>query len=300
MFERILFPTDFSDYAEVSLSCLGELSRAGVEEALLLHVVDRYRMAGIAGSGDIEALQRSYQNEAEEGLEKVRKNLEDQGFRARVVTPVPVGDPAEEIANTAEQEGATLIFIGSRGKGILRQAFLGSVSSRVARTATVPVLLTKARVLKDMGTVRCEKACDLMFRKVLYPTDFSECSERVLGYIKEAIEAGAGIKEAVVLHVVEKGETTQEIEEAKRKAREGLKGVAEELKKHGVEVKVLVTSGIPSEDILKAAEEEKATIIMMGSRGMGFIRGMLLGSTSEKVVREGKVPVFLCRRKMEE
>lgn len=81
MFEKILYPTDFSDYAGITLSCLGELRKAGVSEILLLHVVDKYRVVSMAGSGDIEALQKSYQKEAVELLEESRKILEPQGFK---------------------------------------------------------------------------------------------------------------------------------------------------------------------------------------------------------------------------
>ena len=47
--------------------------------------------------------------------------------------------------------------------------------------------------------------------------------------------------------------------------------------------------------ILELAEEEKADIIIMGSRGLGLLKGVFIGSVSQKVVEESKIPVMVVK-----
>ena len=62
----------------------------------------------------------------------------------------------------------------------VRQAvnLLGSVSQYTVRHAPVPVLLMKVQVVEEMGRTVCTFAYERMLRKVLLPTDFSECAKK--------------------------------------------------------------------------------------------------------------------------
>ena len=56
-----------------------------------------------------------------------------------------------------------------------------------------------------------------------------------------------------------------------------------------------VKSGHVAKCILELADEEKADIIIMGSRGLGLLKGVLIGSVSQKVVEESKIPVMVVK-----
>ena len=56
-----------------------------------------------------------------------------------------------------------------------------------------------------------------------------------------------------------------------------------------------VKSGHVAKCILELAEEEKADIIIMGSRGLGLLKGVFIGSVSQKVVEESKIPVMVVK-----
>jgi nucleotide-binding universal stress UspA family protein len=58
---------------------------------------------------------------------------------------------------------------------------------------------------------------------------------------------------------------------------------------------IRIETGIPHEEILRVAEEEKADLIVMGKRGLGLINRMLIGSTTLKVLRQSSVPVLAVR-----
>lgn len=58
---------------------------------------------------------------------------------------VEVGNPAESICEVARDLQADVIVLGSRGRGLFRQALLGSVSAAVVKHAPCPVLVIRAR-----------------------------------------------------------------------------------------------------------------------------------------------------------
>lgn len=53
--------------------------------------------------------------------------------------------------------------------------------------------------------------------------------------------------------------------------------------------------GQPGEQIVKVAEEEKASLVMVGSRGHGWLRRTILGSVSNYVIHHTSIPVLLCK-----
>ena len=65
----------------------------------------------------------------------------------RVVT----GHPAERLADLADDEGAELIVVGSRGRGAFKAAFLGSVSTSLIGVARCPVLVVPPSVAEQSG-----------------------------------------------------------------------------------------------------------------------------------------------------
>jgi nucleotide-binding universal stress UspA family protein len=146
-----------------------------------------------------------------------------------------------------------------------------------------------------------------MFKKILYPTDFSDVSKKALDYIKQLKEAGT--KEVVVLHVIDEREiehighlpevsiNVKDLEKRREEyAKEEMKAIEAELKKSGFTVKTKIEKGIPFTDILKAEEEEDVSVVVIGSHGKSCVAEMLLGSVSEKVVRKSGKPVFVIRR----
>lgn len=62
-----------------------------------------------------------------------------------------------------------------------------------------------------------------------------------------------------------------------------------------IEAKKHVETGSIPKAILRVAEAEKADMIVMGSRGLGIFKGAIMGSVSQKVVEESKIPVMVIK-----
>jgi len=145
-----------------------------------------------------------------------------------------------------------------------------------------------------------------MFKKILYPTDFSDVSKKAIDYIKQLRERGSEM--VIVLHVinqrgmqaVERYASGNSIEIEQRimdDAKQQIKVIEDELKKSGFKVKSMIKTGIPVREILKAEEkEENVSVIVIGSHGRGNLEEIFLGSVSEKVSRRCKSSVLIVKR----
>ncbi len=145
-----------------------------------------------------------------------------------------------------------------------------------------------------------------MFRKILFPIDFSESSEKVIKHLKKIAPCG---KEILLLHVIdirmfsvpvylEAPELTDFIVEKDmiKAVKARMEKVKEKLIAAGfAKVRILVEEGIPFDTVLQVAEDKKVSSIILGHQGHGAVERMLLGSTAEKVARKAKVPVILIR-----
>ena len=146
-----------------------------------------------------------------------------------------------------------------------------------------------------------------MFKKILYPTDFSDVAAKALDYIKQLKEAGS--QEVVILHVINQrileGLMRHAISEsnidmwrkkAEEVAQESLTEIRKELEDVGFTVKSIIKTGFPWSEILNMEEKEAPSIIVIGSHGRSNIGEIFLGSVSERVIRRCKRPVMVIKR----
>ena len=144
-----------------------------------------------------------------------------------------------------------------------------------------------------------------MFKKILFPTDFSVVSNKALDYITNLKDVGA--ESVVIIHVIDQRSmrvidnlaimNSLELErEMMTRATESLEKVEKKLEENGFEVKSLLKIGFPFIEILDAEKDEDVSIIVIGSHGKSNLEEMFLGSVSEKVIRKCEKPVFVIKR----
>ena len=110
-------------------------------ELVLVNVhlpVPSARAKAVLGS---EAIDQYYRDEAEEALAPARALL--AGKPCRVTERAIIGQPTQEIINTAKQDGCDLIIIGTHGRSAIGDLLLGSVAMRLIATSPIPVLSVK-------------------------------------------------------------------------------------------------------------------------------------------------------------
>lgn len=146
----------------------------------------------------------------------------------------------------------------------------------------------------------------MLFETILYPTDFSDVSKKALPFIKQLREFRA--ENIIILHVIHERiidslsihSDSIDIEEFKKDllahARDQMVEIKNELHAIGYSVKLSIKIGVPLREILAAEEEEKPSVIVIGSHGKTNLQEMFLGSVSEKVIRKSKAPVLVIKR----
>ncbi len=142
-----------------------------------------------------------------------------------------------------------------------------------------------------------------MFARVLFPTDFSDHAQRIGRCLPEL--KGLGTSEIVLLNVIEIGHPigfdSDQLERViawKKDAEIRLQALRVAIEPAGIRGHVRLELGIPHLDILRVADEEDVDLIVMGTHGHGFIRGVTLGSVTHKVVQHARVPTLVLKQKL--
>ncbi|HBG07105.1 MAG: universal stress protein [Geobacteraceae bacterium GWC2_58_44] len=135
MFDRVLFPTDFSETAERALDYLGKIALETGCPVTLMHVIP-------AKDADADAARRR-EEDAGYLLEAKKRRLETLGA-AEVAIDLVHGEAAEEIIGRTKAENFSLVIMGSQGKGFLKEILLGSTANEVARNSGAPLLFIPA------------------------------------------------------------------------------------------------------------------------------------------------------------
>jgi nucleotide-binding universal stress UspA family protein len=141
--QRIVCPIDFSDASAAAERQAASLAGALGAEVLLLHVATEtplYRETlGTPGVRQVFEAQRAWVSDT---LAARVQALAGTGVRARSV--VKLGVPWQEIVQTAIDEKADMIVMGTQGRTGLDRLLIGSVAERVVRHAPCPVMTVRA------------------------------------------------------------------------------------------------------------------------------------------------------------
>lgn len=131
MFDKIMVPTDGSEYAAKAEDLAIELAKRLGAVIVAVHVID-------------EKLIYPFDVLEEEGKE-ILKKVQDKGRAAgvRVDEVLLFGSPAHDMKKIAAKTGADLVVIASHGRTGLEKLLMGSVAETTLKTVEVPVLLVK-------------------------------------------------------------------------------------------------------------------------------------------------------------
>lgn len=145
MFEKILYPTDFSDISKKALDYIKKLKGVGAKEIVLLHVIDEREIEKFSQYAtpylDVQEIEKSNEENIRQEMKGLENELEDSGFIVK--SRVEKGIPFKDILRVEKEEEVSVLVMGSHGKSAIKEMLLGSVSEKVIRKSNVPVLVIR-------------------------------------------------------------------------------------------------------------------------------------------------------------
>ncbi len=298
--KRILFPTDFGESAEQALHYAAMLAEEYGAELVMMNVVSLFGEEGLPPEDRLEELDRhaagyleQLHGQARQKLERAVEEQVGRGIRTRKLIARGFS-PYREILRVAEEQQVDLIVMGTYGRGGVTHFLFGSTAEQVVRMAPCPVLSVRhhAPHLTRFNSLR----------NILFPTDFSNYSKRALPYaLSFAARYGARLH---VLHVFEQRihpafyledkTTPLELDEGlHQRALEALRElVVSELQGRSIDIRYEVAAGKPFVEIINYARAAEIDLIAVATHGLTGLEYMVIGSTTERVVRKAPCPVL--------
>ncbi len=306
MYSRIVAPLDGSSLSEQVLPYVRQLG-LGLSIPVTLMTVVEPPTPTIGRSVNPEAHEYESETHLEDHaaayLEGVASGLRSAGLHVSTVTPA--GTPAQEIVAEAQREPESLIAMSGHGRSGAARWWLGSVADRVLHLTASPLLVVRSG---QEGSGHQER-----FDKVVLPVDGSALAEQIIPHMVP-IARGLGLSVDLVRVLPSRSEyfqlaaapefynpsfasmaesmTNQAEEEASRyleqlKQRLSLEGIG------SVETRLL--RGDPAASIIDVARETPDRLVAMTTHGRSGVGRWVLGSVSDRVVRNSGDPVLLVR-----
>ncbi|MEW6637825.1 MAG: universal stress protein [Actinomycetota bacterium] len=289
--EKILLATDGSGDAALALRAAVDLSvRAGSE----LHLVHAWRAfppyshPAVAVATEVAP----YEREGERVLFEQLDEVEAHGGTV-AGAHLKRGQPVEVICDLAEELGAGLVVLGSRGLGPVERLLMGSVSEGVIDLTTRPVLVARGGedawppsrvVVGDDSSPGARRAAELA-AGIAALVGAEMLLVRALPVVLDVSEAGRFAEDAALPRSVVLAHHELSLQARARRMEEA----------SGLRPRVRVREGEAASIILQAAEEDEGpALVAVGRRGLGKLERLRLGSVSTKVLRAAVEPVLVC------
>ncbi len=273
--KTILCAVDLSSASPIVLSWAGMLARAYDARLQILHAESaeypRYFLPSQAE--ELAAAGERVRSAIREDL----KRLVDENILAQTSYEITVleGHPVERILGFAKQQRPDLIVMGSHGRSGYARLRLGSVAESVVQQAVLPTLVVRARG---------GKPAPQKIASILCPVTFDEHATQSI-LISAALAATSG-GNLIVMHA-EEGGLSLDVN-----GKQLCDLVPASVRSHCMVIEV-VRQGSAAEQILLAAREHDADVIVLTAKHRRFLDFSVIGNTTEKVMRHADSAVLV-------
>lgn len=309
---RVLVGVDGSSNSFAAVEFVGRLLSPERDELVLL-------FATPAIAFDDERLDPAIEQRARSALSRTVLDAALErlpaAWQKRAAQREVAGSASAELLEAIDAEKADLVAVGFRGtSGIIEEFVLGSVSRAIVHSAKVPALVVKSQAASGEPAkqspgpvtrhIHVLAACeDLQFaergatvlKQLTWPPETRGWAMTVVrpmfitdlpDWIK--LERNPDVAAMASAWEIEHQQNLQT-------ARGTLETFRAMLPECFTSEELIVAEGRPAEEILVQVREKAIDLVVMGSRGSGALKRLLLGSTSEQVLREAPCSVLIAR-----
>ena len=292
-FQRILCATDLSDFSNSAVVKAVEMAKEFGSKLSICHVID-LPMATMHGAALV------FQ---EEQIEEMKNSAFDQirdlvaGNELSWEAVVETGPVSGTLCRFAEGKRADLTIVSTHGRTGLKRLFLGSVTERLLRTITCPLLVVTSPKTDDEPVKRFK---GFGFKNILVGCDFSADSKRAVEYGFSLSQEFQAIIHLV--HVVEPFVYLDSLEsdsfykemlvDNSTGCRDRLEELVPKEALDWCKVEIACEKGKPFQALKVYADLHQVDLIVLGVRGHSLVETMLLGSTTDRLIRGVDCPVL--------
>lgn len=272
--EKIFVAVDFKPFTYTVLSYAVWLSRVVDCSSITLFHIMEYAMTPPAYLMPYIIKEKK---KVETNLKELTTKLTE--FQLNIDFKVVFGRLIDGIREVIDEERSFAVI------GFKTHITRPSTSERILKGIKVPILIVKGESFQEINPEW------IKIKNILCPVDFSENSLRVLDLAKEISEKCDS--NLTILYVVPEQKIRNIIQDAEviDKYIDYLKEEAvEKFQKIDKKMHYQVLSGIPSDEILKKAED--MDLIIIGSQGRTYTEALIIGSVSEAIIKNSNKPIL--------
>ncbi len=290
---NIICLTDLSEFANRTIDYGMALAKKFNSKLYLGHIVDIPSIA-LYAEAYVDPVEQQSQF-----IDYAHKALTDlAGDRDIEWEPlITVGPTVNEISRLVSEKNIDLAISASHGRSGLKRLVLGSVTEQLMRTLTCPLLVVRGSEESPQDELPPEFRLD----KIMVGCDFSSDSTLAFHYALNLTQQFQS--ELHLVHVLEPSaykHMFKSVEETEKKYHEDIQGFLEEKLQNLVPEdarqwctpQIELLKGQPYTKIIEYAEKKDINLIALGLRGHGLVESLLMGSTTDRVMRGSPCPVL--------
>lgn len=278
--KKVMVATDFSERSDRALRRATLLAKQHGAEIVLLHVVDNDHPRRIVDRNQAEA----------ESLLRTLALTISQSDGVSCSWKIKLDAPHAGILKAAEEEKPDLLVLGPYRRQLLKEVFAGTTSERAIRAVDCPVLVVNGFPVGD-------------YAHILLTTDVSDLSGSVL---KHFSELGLGAKarntltyifptpalRLLISDTLHSDDRSAYLEDERRAAAAELSAFLSASGLSGTVPLLRPDLTSPAHEVLKAAKDENADLIVLAMRGRSGLSKLVLGSVAEHALRYADADVL--------
>jgi nucleotide-binding universal stress UspA family protein len=285
--KHILCPVDFSDLSNLALKYAAAGARVYGSKLTVLHA-ERFELPRYFSRSETDRLAHELTG-AKAAIEKelaehVAKILGQETKTLGIEFEVAEAHPVDAVLHTADKKSTGLIVLGTHGLGGVKRLLLGSVAENLIRAAKAPVFTVRQKEHEFIDVSRVDTAPRL--KRILCPCEVNELGRITLSH---AVSLAERFQARLTVLYSDESQKADDLSQV----RETLCDWISRTVTTSCDLEPIVRKGNAADQIITSAKEEKDDLIVIGARHRIFHDAMVLGKTTDLVVRHASVPVLI-------
>jgi nucleotide-binding universal stress UspA family protein len=279
--DRVLAGIDFGPSTEIVTAYALFFAKTMGASLTLLYVIDYL----VTPPAYLVPYMEEEKKIAEKRFETLKKRFEDNGIKTE--TEAIAGRLHESFDEEIRKINADILVLGFMSHALRR-----SSSEKLIKGLQIPMLVVRG---EKAGSSKKES---IKINKILCPADFSDTSGKALMVAKELEDIFSS--RLYVLNILpsyiikEKMEKHKDYDKAiKELSEQTSSSLNKFLRRYDIKDSGMIEQGEPAKRIVSFSKEKDIDLIVMGARGLSFIKGMIIGSVTDAVLKSSPCPVLV-------